>query len=133
MPKITPEEAKKKLTPEQYNICFLKGTEPPFSGKYTDNFDSGMYHCVVCNSPLFYSDSKFHSDSGWPSFDRPVDEKNVKYEEDNSMRIKRIEILCANCGSHLGHVFDDGPTTTKKRFCINSLSLTFKPTRNSLP
>ena len=76
------EELKKKLTEEQYNICFLKGTEPPFSGKYTDNFDKGMYHCVVCGTPLFYSASKFHSDSGWPSFDRPVDKNNIEYKDD---------------------------------------------------
>lgn len=118
---------KAKLTPEQYNVCFLKGTEPPFSGKYTDNFDKGIYHCVVCETPLFYSDAKFYSDSGWPSFDRPVNEKNVKYEEDSSMGTKRIEILCNICGSHLGHVFDDGPTATQKRYCINSLALEFKP------
>src|SRR3989344_2771794 len=120
------DNLKKKLTPEQYNICFLKGTEPPFSGKYTDNFDKGMYHCLVCATPLFYSTAKFHSDSGWPSFDRLVVGKNVKYEDDNSLGTKRVEILCNTCGSQLGHVFNDGPTATRERYCINSLALILK-------
>ncbi|MBI2019381.1 peptide-methionine (R)-S-oxide reductase MsrB [Candidatus Daviesbacteria bacterium] len=116
---------KKKLTPEQYNICFLKGTEPPFSGKYTSNHEPGMYNCVVCGTPLFSSDSKFDSETGWPSFDKPVQNKNIKYEDDYSMGFRRIEVQCKVCGSHLGHVFDDGPTSTGKRFCVNSLALNF--------
>lgn len=120
------DEMKKKLTPEQYNICFLKGTEPPFSGKYTNNYEKGMYNCVVCGTPLFSSDSKFDSETGWPSFDKPLANKNIKYKEDYSMGFRRIEVMCKVCGSHLGHVFDDGPTKTGKRFCINSLSLDFE-------
>ena len=121
------ENLKKNLSEEQVNVCFLKGTEPPFSGKYTDNFNNGMYECIVCKTPLFYSDSKFHSESGWPSFDAPVDVKNIEYLVDDSLGMRRTEILCASCGSHLGHIFDDGPTSTHKRFCTNSLALNFIP------
>lgn len=116
------EELKKKLTKEQYHILREKGTEMPFTGKYVHESKDGMYTCVVCNNPLFSSDAKFDSGTGWPSFDDALPGA-VKYERDDSLGMDRTEIVCAKCGSHLGHVFDDGPTKTGKRYCINSVCL----------
>ena len=120
------EKWKKKLTPEQYEICFNHGTEPPFSGKYHDSKEKGVYKCTCCGVDLFSSDTKFDSGTGWPSFWKPHDEDNISYEEDKSFGASRTEVNCKKCGAHLGHVFDDGPKPTNMRYCINSVSLNLK-------
>lgn len=124
--KLPDEYWKKKLTPEQYDVLRKKGTEAPFAGKFYKNFESGMYECVACGNPLFSSDTKFDSDCGWPSFDRSL-EGNVEFHDDNTFGMQRTEVVCKNCGGHLGHLFSDGPTKTGLRYCINSISLNFKP------
>jgi peptide-methionine (R)-S-oxide reductase len=126
------EEWRKTLTPEEFHVLREKGTERPFTGKYVDHKKKGIYVCAGCGNALFSSDAKFDSGTGWPSFWTPISEGSLEMKPDNSLGMHRTEVLCSQCGGHLGHVFNDGPKPTGQRFCINSAALHFKERKTSV-
>jgi len=126
--KKSEQEWRQELTPEQYEVVRQKGTEAPFTSELNEVKDPGQFVCVACGQPLFDTENKFDSGTGWPSFDRPMDDDKVETEADNGLLMRRTEVLCSRCDAHLGHVFDDGPSdTTGQRYCINGCALEFKP------